>query len=64
MKEKVSIITGASGEIGQNLILRYSKLKNKKIYLCTDYPNLANKYFSNIWQRYETVFHKPFYTIK
>ena len=31
MKEKVSIITGASGEIGQNLILRYSKLKNKKI---------------------------------
>ena len=31
MKEKVSIITGASGEIGQNLIARFEKIKNKKI---------------------------------
>ena len=23
------------------------KLKNQKIYLCTDYPNLANKYFND-----------------
>ena len=31
MKEKVSVITGASGEIGQNLIARFEKIKNKKI---------------------------------
>jgi len=31
MKEKVSIITGASGEIGQNLIARFEKIKGKKI---------------------------------
>ena len=31
MKEKVTIITGSSGEIGQNLIAHYSKIKNKKI---------------------------------
>ena len=31
MKETVSIITGASGEIGQNLISRFEKIKNKKI---------------------------------
>ena len=31
MKEKVTIITGSSGEIGQNLISYYSKAKNKKI---------------------------------
>ena len=30
MKEKVSIITGASGEIGQNLIARFEKIKGKK----------------------------------
>jgi len=31
MKQKVSIITGASGEIGQNLISRFNKVENKKI---------------------------------
>ena len=31
MKKKVSVITGASGEIGQNLIARFEKMKNKKI---------------------------------
>ena len=31
MKAEVSIITGASGEIGQNLISYFSKLKDKKI---------------------------------
>ena len=31
MKEKITIITGASGEIGQNLILKFKKIKNKKI---------------------------------
>jgi len=31
MKEKVTIITGSSGEIGQNLISYYSKIQNKKI---------------------------------
>ncbi len=31
MREKVTIITGASGEIGQNLILEFEKLNNKKI---------------------------------
>ena len=31
MKEKVTIITGSSGEIGQNLISYFSKIKNKKI---------------------------------
>ena len=40
MKQKVSIITGASGEIGQNLISRFNKAENKKIIaLDLKHPN-------------------------
>jgi threonine 3-dehydrogenase len=40
MKQKVSIITGASGEIGQNLISRFNKEENKKIIaLDLNHPN-------------------------
>ena len=42
MKEKVTIITGACGEIGRNLILYYSKFSNKKI-IALDLSESKNK---------------------
>ena len=42
MKNKVSIITGASGEIGQNLINYFSKIENKKIIALDVYKPKKN----------------------
>ena len=49
MKNKISIITGASGEIGQNLINYFSKFENKKIIaLDIDKPKQHTKVFKFI----------------
>ena len=49
MKNKISIITGASGEIGQNLINYFSKFENKKIIaLDIDKPKQHAKVFKFI----------------
>jgi len=51
MKEKVSIITGASGEIGQNLILEFEKLNNKKIVAIDLKQTIKSKCIYKFYQK-------------
>ena len=56
MKEKVSIITGASGEIGQNLILEFEKLNNKKIVAIDLKQTIKSKCIYKFYQKSSMTF--------